>query len=167
MEVQDIFNSFAFEKEPLIHEFTEEHKPKILEIQNERRESILLQDHTERVDHLQDEVQKLQQELIQRENNRHIQEPPQNNNEETSLSDSDTEVDEIEPTDLVDIDQRVTVEVQDIDLEEVENIDINLELENKNMAQNCMDLLKYLPKFEGEVKTRIPQLNMLEHSKNT
>lgn len=62
--------TFCIEKESLIREFAEEHKTEILEIQKENRrlESILLQDHTQRVDELEDKVEKLQQELIQREN---------------------------------------------------------------------------------------------------
>lgn len=45
-------------------------------------------------------------------------------------------------------------EIENIDLEEVDNIEEYLEVENINMAQNHMDLFKYLPKFEGKGKDK-------------
>ena len=71
-EVQDIFSNFALEKESLICDFAEEHKTEILDIQNKtrRRESILLKEHTEKVEQLKNEVQRLQHELrTNKENN--------------------------------------------------------------------------------------------------
>ena len=63
-EVQNILSNFALEKESLIRDFTEEHKTEILDIQNKkrRRESILLKEHTEKVEQLKNEVQRLQHE---------------------------------------------------------------------------------------------------------
>ena len=64
-EVQDILSNFALEKESLIHDFAEEHKTEILDIQNKtrRRESILLKEHTEKIEQFENEVQRLQHEL--------------------------------------------------------------------------------------------------------
>ena len=61
-EVQDILSNFTLEKESLIHDFAEEHKTEILDIQNKTRkqESILLKEHTEKVEQLENEVQRLQ-----------------------------------------------------------------------------------------------------------
>ena len=62
-----------------------------------------MHDHTQRVYHLEDEVQKLQQELIQRENNRQILDTTCNNNNKAGLSDIDLEVNQIEPAQPVEI----------------------------------------------------------------
>ena len=37
IEIQDILNNFAFEKESLIRDFTEEHKAELLDIQNKTK----------------------------------------------------------------------------------------------------------------------------------
>ena len=64
-EVHDILSNFALEKESLICDFAEEHKTEILDIQNKtrRQESILLKEHTEKVEQLKNKVQRLQHEL--------------------------------------------------------------------------------------------------------
>ena len=86
-EVQDILSNFALEKESLICDFAEEHKTEILDIQNKtrRQESILLKEHTEKVEQLENEVQRLKHELrTNKGNNIQIEQNPIANNETDS-----------------------------------------------------------------------------------
>ena len=55
IEIQDILNNFAFEKESLICDFTEEDKAELLDLQNKtkRRETSILQNYTERTEQLE------------------------------------------------------------------------------------------------------------------
>ena len=149
-EVQDILSNFALEKESLIRDFTEEHKTEILGIQNKtrRRESILLKEHTEKVEQLENEVQRLQHELRTNiENNIQIEQHPNANNE------TDSEDSEISNIDL-EINKEEQIEPININLENIADPE-NLEFEViENMAQNRMDLLKYMPKFEGGGKDK-------------
>ena len=142
-EVQDILSNFALEKESLIHDFAEEHKTEILDIQNKtrRQESILLKEHTEKVEQLKNEVQRLKHELrTNKGNNIQIEQNPIANNETDS-----------EDSEILDIDLEINGEEQiepiDINLENIAEPE-NLEFEDiENMAQNRMDLLNYMPKF--------------------
>ena len=149
-EVQDILSNFALEKESLICDFTEEHKTEILGIQNKtrRRESILLKEHTEKVEQLENEVQRLQHELRTNiENNIQIEQNPIANNK------TDSEDSEISDIDL-EINGEEQIEPININLENIADPE-NLEFEViENMAQNRMDLLKYMPKFEGGGKDK-------------
>ena len=149
-EVQGILSNFALEKESLIRDFTEEHKTEILGIQNKTRrgESILLKEHTEKVEQLENEVQRLQHELRTNiENNIQIEQHPNANNE------TDSEDSEISDIDL-EINGEEQIEPININLENIADPE-NLEFEViENMAQNRMDLLKYMPKFEGGGKDK-------------
>ena len=148
-EVQDILSNFALEKESLIRDFAEEHKTEILDIQNKtrRQQSILLKEHTEKVE-LKDEVQRLQHELrTSIENNIQIEQNPIANNK------TDSEDSEISDIDL-EINGEEQIEPININLENIADPE-NLEFEDiENMAQNRMDLLKYMPKFEGRGKDK-------------
>ena len=149
-EVQDILSNFALEKESLIRDFAEEHKTEILDIQNKtrRQESILLKEHTEKVEQLENEVQRLQHKLRTNiENNIQIEQNPIANNE------TDSEDSEISDIDL-EINGEEQIEPININLENIADPE-NLEFEDiENMAQNRMDLLKYMPKFEGGGKDK-------------
>ena len=137
-EVQDILSNFALEKESLIRDFTEEHKTEILGIQNKtrRQESILLKEHTEKVEQLENEVQRLQHELRTNiENNIQIEQNPIANNK------TDSEDSEISDIDL-EINGEEQIEPININLENIADPE-NLEFEDiENMVQNRMDLLK-------------------------
>ena len=149
-EVQDILSNFALEKESLIHDFAEEHKTEILDIQNKtrRRESILLKEHTEKVEQLENEVQRLQHKLRTNiENNIQIEQNSIANNK------TDSENSEISDIDL-EINGEEQIEPININLENIADPE-NLEFEDiENMARNRMDLLKYMPKFEGGGKDK-------------
>ena len=82
---------------------------------------------------LEDKVRKLHQELIQREINRQTLDNPQIDNKEGEISDTDFEVENIEPLKRVDIEQEG---FENIDPQEIKNIEENQEVENVNMAQN-------------------------------
>ena len=142
-EVQDILSNFALEKESLIHDFAEEHKTEILDIQNKtrRQESILLKEHTEKVEQLKNEVQRLKHEFrTNKGNNIQIEQNPIANNE------TDSEDSEISDIDL-EINGEEQIEPININLENIADPE-NLEFEDiENMAQNRMDLLNYMPKF--------------------
>ena len=149
-EVQDILSNFALEKESLIRDFAEEHKTEILDIQNKtrRRESILLKEHTEKVEQLENKVQRLQHKLRTNiENNIQIEQNPIANNETDS---EDSEISDIN----LEINGEEQIEPININLENIADPE-NLEFEDiENMAQNRMDLLKYMPKFEGGGKDK-------------
>ena len=138
IELQDILSNFALEKESLICDFAEEHKTEILDIQNKtrRRESILLKEHTEKVEQLESGVQRLQHELrTNKENNIQIEQNPIANNE-TDSEDSETSDINLE------INGEKQIEPININLENIADPE-NLEFEDiENMAQNRMDLLQ-------------------------
>ena len=149
-EVQNILSNFALEKESLIHDFTEEHKTEILDIQNKRRrqESILLKEHTEKAEQLENEVQRLQHELRTNiENNIQIEQNPIANNEtdseDSAIADIDLEINGEEQIEPININLENIADPENLEFEDVEN-----------MAQNRMDLLKYMPKFEGRGKDK-------------
>ena len=148
-EVQDILSNFALEKESLIHDFAE-HKTEVLNMQNKtrRRESILLKEHTEKVEQLKSEVQRLQHKLRTNiENNIQIEQNPIANNETDS---EDSEISDIN----LEINGEQKIEPIKINLENIADPK-NLEFEDiENMARNRMDLLKYMPKFEGGGKDK-------------
>ena len=162
-QVQDILSNFALEKESLIHDFAEEHKTEILNIQNKtrRQESILLKEHTEKVEQLENEVQRLQHELRTNiENNIQIEQNPIANNE--------TDSEDSERSDInLEINGEEQIEPININLENIADPE-NLEFEDiENMARNRMDLLKYMPKFEGRGKDKDSAAELYVHSKIT
>ena len=88
-------------------------------------------------------MQRLQHELrTNKENNIQIEQNPIANNETDS-----------EDSEISDIDLEINGEEQ-INLENIADPE-NLEFEDiENMAQNRIDLLKYMPKFEGRGKDK-------------
>ena len=93
-----------------------------------------------------------------KENNTQIEQNPITNNK------TDTEDSEISDINL-EINGEEKIEPFNINLENIADPE-NLEFEDiENMAQNRMDLLKYMPKFEAEAKIKTLQQNMYLHSK--
>ena len=94
------------------------------------------------------------------ENNIQIEQNPIANNE------TDNEDSEISDIDL-EINGEEQIEPININLENIADPE-NLEFEDiENMAQNRMDLLKYMPKLKAEAKIKTLQQNMYVHSRIT